>query len=149
MSRWIEIKAAPGDLRRVRARAQASGATSVHHFFWEPWHPKGIVVRVENPGITGDEWNAGQDEHLYGNAWPEVKAFFHAGSGVALVVEGDEWKQRKMVHCLLNSWGMTAEQELRFALKFAYGRLRIIVHCWIHDHLPFVRKPCRFGCHPA
>ena len=125
---WIEIKTSCDELASVRARAQ--GATSMHQFFFEPWHPEGVVVRVLNPpeGLHGDEWNATPDEQLYGDWWREVATFFEAGSSLLPYVESDEWRQHKLVHCLLNSWGMDPSDELRFGLRLVRERARILWH---------------------
>lgn len=157
---WIEAKSpTTGVTQELYAIADAQVCKSIHHFF-EPWYPDGAVVRIlvdENldavAGAIGDRaawsiWDSTGDERLFGENWPLVRSFFEAASRLALVSKPDDWGHRKLVHCAMNSWGFERNDEIRFALRIAYGHARIIVHCktwkWLRR-----KGGCRYGCHNA
>lgn len=140
MSRWIEVRLPPeADLASVAyltLRVRPHG-TSAHAFQSEPWHPGGYVLRVEEP--TDDlreaieekfpdgeivEWDSSPDEELFGEKWPEVRSFFHASTALG---EIDEFTTRKLVHCFLNTRGLTWNDEIRFHLAEAWKRIRLSI----------------------
>lgn len=139
---WIEAHAKDKEaLRDVYALADAEGCASIHHFS-EPWYHDGWVVRIlpASPetfcAITAalpDQyviWDETKDEGLFGDDWPQVRAFFEAASRVALVSERGDWNHRKLIHCALNSWG--------YVRIWAHGKYWKALRR---------RQPCRYGCH--
>lgn len=153
---WLEIQAdSPRTLREIYAAADDFGVDSIHHF-QEPWFIGGFVVRVLPSNNASREdlqdqfagrwiiWDATPDERLFGGDWPQVRAFFEASSRLRLSRGG--WYERKLIHCALNSWGYSQRDELRFFLRMAWGRVRIIAHAqgW---RLLRRRGRCKYGCH--
>lgn len=136
---WIEIKTTPDKLRSIYDLQ----FNRIHHFYYEPWHPNGVVVRVEGPSkwmldnFEWEKWDPSLDER-----WLR---FFDAGSRVGL--NGLEHRAKvKLVHCLLNSWGMTVWDEFKFSLCMVKDRFRILVHDFLHDRNLSLIK-CKWGCH--
>lgn len=105
-----------------------------HHFFNEPWNPGAFVVRVETevwssdawliPGVKNIyEWDAAPDEALYGPKFDLAMEFFEAGSRL----NPSPWEREKFVHCFLNAQGMSWGDEVRFHLRVAYKRVKLMV----------------------
>lgn len=132
--RWIEARLKPG--RHPQEVYDYLDYCPLYHHFWdEPWWPDAYVVRLLAP--LGDygidrcgavdhfvEWDATPDEELYGEDWGRVRDFFHAASALG---EQSSWKRRKLVHCFLNSQGMSVWDEFCFAVRMAWQRATITI----------------------
>lgn len=147
---WHEI---PSTIDELQETLDAYSPFESFHFFHEPWHPDGIVVRLLDGTGVPDEylWDVGPDEALFGDDWPTVYRLFECGSRLALAHPDEKtpWLHRKMVHCLLNSWGYGLLDETRFGTVFLRGRIRIILHVLSWKIAPLGRGNCIYGCHRA
>lgn len=138
MSRWIEVRLLPEygieQAASLGVTLRPYHARSFHAFQSEPWHPGGYVLRVEEPSDYARqlldpygeivEWDASPDEELYGEEWGSVREFFHASTALG---EIDEFTTRKLVHCFLNTRGLSWNDEIRFHLVEAWRRIRLSV----------------------
>jgi hypothetical protein len=141
VSAWIEVRLPAGatldQIADLAEKAVPVHATSVHAFQSEPWHPGGYVLRVEEPSASsvdlyreefGDdavvEWDPEPDEELFGDEWLAVRSFFHAST---VLGEIDEFTTRKLVHCFLNTRGLSWNDEIRFHLREAWKRIRLSI----------------------
>lgn len=135
MSRWIEVRLRPEyGIEEIPLLAERGSSDSFHAFQSEPWHPGGYVLRIENPSLAliafaeeaGEivSWDAGPDEELYGEEWGSVREFFHASTALG---EIDEFTTRKLVHCFLNTRGLSWNDEIRFHLAEAWKRIRLSI----------------------
>lgn len=142
---WLEINSPTHrTTAAVYAAASEHDAQSIHRFS-EPWYEDGSVIRVladqENldkiaeaataAGAEPHPWDATPDEQLYGDHWPQVRAFFEAASRLALArpqVQGVglDWLDRKMIHCALNSWGYEVRDERDFARRVFKERKKML-----------------------
>lgn len=123
---WIEARLKPGRHPSELYEYLDGDCLSFHHFWDEPWWEGAYVVRVWNPGPDPAlcdavdhvvDWNEEPDEELYGEQWPDVSAFFMAGSALAPL---PPFEQRKLIHCLLNAQGMSWADEWRFHLRYVW-----------------------------
>jgi len=135
VSRWIEVRLRPEyGIEEIPLLAERGSSDSFHAFQSEPWHPGGYVLRIENPSLAliafaeeaGEivSWDAGPDEELYGEEWGSVREFFHASTALG---EIDEFTTRKLVHCFLNTRGLSWNDEIRFHLREAWNRIRLSI----------------------
>ena len=149
-------------LRRIYRAAERHRCMSLHHF-QEPWFPDGRVVRImghqkdlaaltkEMPEVAWEEWSAKPDEALFGVMWPAVRNLFEASSRIALDLVDDpeqRWMSRKLIHCILNSWGLSPEGEAAFAKSLRAERKRMIRHDrWWRIRQRIRPSTCKWGCH--
>lgn len=138
MSRWIEVRLRPGltatDAASLGTTLRPYHARSFHAFQSEPWHPGGYVLRVEEPtsyarDLLADhgeivEWSAEPDEELFGEGWPVVREFFSTSTALGDIPEDTV---RKLVHCFLNTRGLSWNDEIRFHLREAWKRIRLSI----------------------
>ena len=138
---WLELRMEPGaDLRPIYALADKCKCETIHHFYYEAWHPDGAVVRVggKPPAISRftdsidraeveriDPWDASADERLYEDLWPDVYAFFEATGRIAAAGYGKNLLLLKLTHCHLNARGLDVDDEAKWLGSFVKNRLRM------------------------
>lgn len=146
---WYEARLVRGAHPMVLGGEVRCRAQQLHHFWDEPWHPGRYVVRIKVAGrMRGElaeilaehsaveafgEWDATPDERLYGELWPTAASFFTAASTVASVAPPGALLHVKLVHCYLNAQGLSPAQEARWALAFAWNRLRMVAAVARHN----------------
>lgn len=153
---WYEIHVEDSDaLADLYAHAYSSGCVGVHHFNFEPWHPGGPVMRVQGCKRALNDfaayvrehdlgqpftWDPRPDEELFGDRWETVSNFFEAASKMFIAREDrEDWTLDKEVHCFLNAQGLDVDDEIRWAVGFAYRRVRM----WLADKRHAIRVPLR------
>lgn len=136
--RWIEVRLRPEFTVESAASIGSTllpfHARSYHAFQAEPWHPGGYVLRIEAPtpyaeNLVSDygevvEWDPSPDEEQYGVGWPIAREFFLISTALGDLPDSTT---RKLVHCFLNARGLSWTDEIRFHLREAYSRIRLLV----------------------
>lgn len=103
-----------------------------HHFFGEPWWEDRYVVRVYNaPDLTEcpavdhtKAWDSEPDEEQYGEDWEAVADYFRAASNLG---DLSQHRRAQLIHCFLNSQGLSWTDESRLMAKMAWKRLLLCV----------------------
>ena len=97
-----------------------------------------IAMDIESPFIYHFRFSGYEDEVAYGECWEEVSWLFEAGSKLALgLIRKSAPKllnPAKLVHCLLNSWGFSRDEELEFYracadIQLSTGIMELSIPC--------------------
>jgi hypothetical protein len=132
-SYWVEARLKAGR-KPTEVYEYMESWLGLHHHFWdEPWWPDAYVVRVHGPlkDLAKCDavdhlvvWDEEPDGTLYGESWIRVARFFEAAADLGEVSTAE---RHKLVHCFLNSQGMSWTDELRFFFRGIKGRISMAI----------------------